>query len=109
MTHFGTFESGTDFDLVTTLHDQDGVVIDLSAGGSATVTLDLERRGAVYLNRAAVTNTTEASGIVTYSAADTVSNGWPSGTYDAVFHVVMGDGAVRRVRGTITMVRGATI
>ncbi len=107
MTHFGTFEGDTDFDLVATLQDQGGTAVDLSVGGSATVTVSVERKGAVYIDDAAVTNTTEASGIVTWSATDTVSIALPAGTLDVIFKAVMGGGAVRRWRGTMTIVRGA--
>ena len=55
MTHLGTFEAGSDFALIATLQDEDGVAIDLTGG---TVTGFVERNGATYLNDQSISLTT---------------------------------------------------
>ncbi len=107
MTHIGTFEAGTTFSPAITLQDQDGSTVDLSTGGLAVVTLDMFRRGAVYVNDLGVNVTTAASGVVTptFEAAATLL--FPAGTFDVVISATMGGGAVRPWRGTMTIVRGA--
>lgn len=107
MTHLGTFEAGTTFSPIITLQDEDGSAVDLSTGGEAIVRLDMFRRGAVYVNDLSVAVTTAASGVVTPTFTEAISTLFPAGTFDVVLRAVMGGGAIRMWRATITIVRGA--
>ncbi len=102
MTHLGTFEAGSDFSLIATLQDEDGVAIDLTGG---TVTGYVTNRGAIYLNALPVSLTTPASGIVTWPFADTDSNKLPAGELDVIWNSVLAGTAVRIHRDTFTIVR----
>ncbi len=110
MAHLGTRQAGSDFTLVHTIVDDDGDAVDLSAGGTATVTAWLVLDGAIYLNDQSVTVTTASSGIVTLSVADTDSDDLPAGKFKVHWKaVVITGGAVFRNTDTLKIVRGTDV
>ncbi len=110
MAHLGTRQAGSDFDLVHTIVDDAGAVVDLSTGGTATVTGFLERNGAIYLNGDSVTVTTAASGIVTWTITDTVGLALPAGDYEVHFKSVSAsDSTVTRNTTTFTLVKAGDL
>ncbi len=110
MARLGTRQAGSDFALVHTMLDDDGAAVDLSAGGTATVTGFLELNGAIYVDAASVTVTTASSGIVTWSLTDTVSAVLPPGGYRVHFKAVrVSDSAVFRNTDTLKIVRGTDV
>ena len=102
----GTYESDSDFDIVVTLNDQDGIVVDLKSGGDATVTASLKRGGATYLRNASVTLNADPDGNPpTLTIANAAAIKLPAGIFSIHFLAVLNDLSKRRWRDTIEIVR----
>ncbi len=101
MPHLGTFEAGTDFDLVLAVVDQDGSAIDLSSGSGAGY---ISRGQATYLTNDALSSLT-SGGSATWVITKAESGNFPAGIFNVVAEFLTSASKTRIVRATFEIVR----